>query len=69
MASFPGDGSSNLTNSNENPQWTNQDSFGRVWGFVDLLPDEIAILGDLELNPGMSIEGYFHTGDRTVAVY
>jgi HlyD family type I secretion membrane fusion protein len=42
-------------------------AFFRV--FADVSPIELARLGDLELVPGMPIEGYISTGSRSVADY
>jgi HlyD family type I secretion membrane fusion protein len=42
-------------------------AFYRV--FVDMAPMELVRLGDLELLPGMPIEGYISSGSRTVADY
>ncbi len=42
-------------------------TFFRV--FVNVSPQELARLGDLELLPGMPIEGYISTGSRSVADY
>jgi HlyD family secretion protein len=36
---------------------------------LDVSPDELARAGDVALVPGMPVEAYLHTGDRTVLAY